>query len=81
MNKKQLIVISFIAFSLLSGCNGKASLAKSGGRYTIPFDFPSEQNDLNNEKALAQNNPAENDPDSVKVSGDVTVTTVDREGF
>jgi hypothetical protein len=81
VNKKQLIVIFLMALSLLSGCNGRASLAKGGGRYTIPFDFPSEQNDLNNEKALAQNNPAENDLDSVKVSGDVTVTTVDREGF
>jgi hypothetical protein len=81
VSKKQLIFIFLIALSLLSGCNGRASLAKGGGKYTIPFDFPSEQDDLNNEKILAQNKSAENDPDKVKVSGDVTVTTVDREGF
>jgi hypothetical protein len=50
MNKKQLIVTSFIAFSLLSGCGGRASLAKGGGKYTIPFDFPSDRTNLNNEK-------------------------------
>lgn len=81
MNKKQLIFIFLIALSLLSGCNGRASLANDGGKYTIPFDFPSEQDDLNNEKILAQNKPAENDPGRVKISGDITVTTVDREGF
>jgi len=81
VNKKQLIFIFLIALSLLSGCNGRASLAKDGGKYTIPFDFSSEQDGLNNEKTLAQDKSMENDSSCVRVSGDATVSAVDRKGF
>lgn len=80
MNIKQLIFSCLIATFLLSGCNGRASLAGDGGKYTIPFDFSSDRADLNNEGILVQYKTTENDSGNVRVSGDAVISAVDRKG-
>jgi hypothetical protein len=77
----QLIVTCLIAGFLLSGCGGKAAIGKGGGKYSIPFDFPYKKSDLNTAETSNQDNPAQNDSDNVRVSGDLTVSAVDRKGF
>ncbi|MDD5129837.1 MAG: hypothetical protein PHS66_02135 [Candidatus Omnitrophica bacterium] len=46
MNMKQLMFICLIAAFLCSGCGGKPALAKGGGKYTIPFDLPYDNDEL-----------------------------------
>jgi hypothetical protein len=53
MPTKQLVATCLIVAFLSAGCGGKVNLTKGGAKLTIPFDFPQNNPDLNNEKTSA----------------------------
>jgi len=54
MNNKYLIMVCLAVGCLLSGCGAKVGLSKGGGKVTIPFDLPRQENaDLHDSKGPA----------------------------